>query len=155
MENKLKLLIADDHPIFRKGLVELISESPEYLVCGEAENGKAALEIMRTNNPQIAILDINMPVLNGFDVAKSAKNEGLSTQIIFLTMHNEEELFNKAMDLGVRGYILKECAVKDILDCIHHVVEGKYYISPVISDYLVKRSVRYRAAQLRNRQLIN
>lgn len=140
MEKILNLLIADDHPIFRKGLVELISESPEYEICGEAENGNVALELIRSKTPSIAILDINMPGMNGFDVLKAVGNEGLSTKIIFLTMHNEEELFNKAMDLGVKGYILKECAAKDILDCIHSVAEGRHYISPVISDYLVKRS---------------
>lgn len=140
MEKKINIIIADDHPIFRKGLVELISNVPQLSICGEAENGNYALELIQKEKPSVAILDINMPELNGFEVAKNVKAQGLPVYLIFLTMYNEEELFNKAMDLGIRGYILKECAVKDILDCILSVAEGKYYISPVISDYLVNRS---------------
>ncbi|MFA4923036.1 MAG: response regulator transcription factor [Ignavibacteriaceae bacterium] len=140
MKNSINLIIADDHPIFRKGLIDLISAIPQFSICGEAENGNAAMDLILKQNPAIAILDINMPGMNGFDIAKKVKSLQLPVKIIFLTMYNEEELFNKAMDLGVKGYILKECAVKDILDCIHSVAEGKHYISPAISDYLVNRS---------------
>ena len=141
MEKKINILVADDHPIFRKGLVELISDVPQLFVCGEAEDGNSAIELIQLTKPSIAILDINMPGMNGFDVAKEVRSLKLPVFIIFLTMYNEEELFNKAMDLGVRGYILKECAAKDILDCILSVAKGKHYISPVISDYLVNRSM--------------
>lgn len=140
MDNAPKLIIADDHPIFRKGLVDLITSTTRFSICGEAENGNTAFELIKKLTPDIAILDINMPGMNGFDIAKKVKSEEMTVNIIFLTMYNEEELFNKAMDLGVKGYILKECAVKDILDCIQSVADGKYYISPVISDYLVNRS---------------
>jgi DNA-binding NarL/FixJ family response regulator len=140
MKNNIEIIIADDHPIYRKGLVELISAISQFSICGEAEDGNAAMELILKYNPAIAILDINMPGLNGFDIAKKVKSQQLPVKIIFLTMYNEEELFNKAMDLGVKGYILKECAVKDILDCIQSVAEGKHYISSVISDYLVNRS---------------
>lgn len=140
MANNPKLIIADDHPIFRKGLVDLITSTTRFSICGEAENGNTAFELIKKLTPDIAILDINMPGMNGFDIAKKVKYEEIKVNIIFLTMYNEEELFNKAMDLGVKGYILKECAVKDILDCIQSVADGKYYISPVISDYLVNRS---------------
>ena len=140
MDNNPKLIIADDHPIFRKGLVDLITSTTRFSICGEAENGNVAFDLIKELTPDIAILDINMPGMNGFDIAKKVKSEALKVNIIFLTMYNEEELFNKAMDLGVKGYILKECAVKDILDCIQSVADGKYYISPVISDYLVNRS---------------
>lgn len=141
MKNKINIIIADDHPIFRRGLVELISVIPQFSICGEAEDGNAAMELIQKQNPKIAILDINMPGMNGFDIAKKVKAQKLPVNIIFLTMYNEEELFNKAMDLGVKGYILKECAAKDILDCVQSVAEGKHYISPVISDYLVNRSL--------------
>lgn len=140
MKNVTKLIIADDHPLFRKGLVDLISTIPQFSICAEADDGIQALELIKKNVPDIAILDINMPGMNGFDVAKKVKAEQPSINIIFLTMYNEEELFNKAMELGVKGYVLKECAVKDILDCIIAVSEGKHYISAVISDYLVNRS---------------
>ncbi|MFA6979447.1 MAG: response regulator transcription factor [Ignavibacteriaceae bacterium] len=140
MKKLTKLIIADDHPLFRKGLVDLISTISQFSICGQADDGIEAIDLIKKNNPDIAILDINMPGMNGFDVAKKIKSDKLAVDIIFLTMYNEEELFNKAMDLGVKGYILKECAVKDILDCIISVSEGKHYISPVISDYLVNRS---------------
>lgn len=140
MKNLTKLIIADDHPLFRKGLVDLISTTSQFSICGEADNGLEAIDLILKKVPDIAILDINMPGMNGFDVAQKAKSEHLAVDIIILTMYDEEELFNKAMDLGVKGYLLKECAVKDILDCIISVSEGKHYISPVISDYLVNRS---------------
>jgi len=139
MEKTIKLIIADDHPVFLKGLIEVISEDNSLEIVSSAANGELALNQIQKLKPDIAVLDINMPGLTGFEVAKKSCEMKLSARIIFLTMHKEEDIFNKALDLGVMGYILKESASEDIIECIKTVSENKHYISPIISDFLIKR----------------
>jgi len=140
MGNKTSIIIADDHPIFRKGLVDLISDEKKFDIIAEAENGLEALNQIKSLQPEIAILDINMPKLNGFEVVKELSKINSKTKIIFLTMHKEEHILSKAIDFQVMGYILKECATDDIIDCINYVAQDKQYISPAISELLIKRS---------------
>jgi len=90
----------------------------------------------------IAVLDIDMPKMGGLTVAREIQQQKLEVDVIFLTMYKEEDLFNEAMDVGGRAYVLKDSAVNDILDAIHTVADGKYYISPALSDHLIKRSAR-------------
>ncbi len=135
----MTLLIAEDHPVFRKGLKDIVSEAPGYQVVGETGDGSAVLDLVRTRTPDVLLLDLNLPGCNGLEIARKIREENLSVHIIVLTMHNEEAMFNKAMDLGVHGYVLKESAVQDILDCIKTVAGGRYYISPTISQYLIRR----------------
>lgn len=139
MNKKNKIVIADDHPVFRKGLIDIISEEDNFEITAEAENGMEALELIDIHQPDIAVLDINMPLMNGFEVAKELKKKQSKTKIIFLTMHKEEYILNKALDYHAKGYILKECAVDDIIDCINYVAQNKDYISPAISNLLLKR----------------
>lgn len=134
------ILIADDHPIVRSGLRTVLEKHPELKVVHEAENGDSALQLIRQSRPDVAILDIEMPVMDGFGVARSVQDEDLGVHLIFMTMHKDEQTFNKAMDLGVRGFILKENAVADIVSAIGLVMEGKHYISPSLSEYLMQRS---------------
>jgi len=140
MKKTCNILIADDHPVFRKGLTDLISEYSDHNIIAEAENGQQAADMIGTLQPDIAILDIDMPGLSGFEVAKELNRQKSKTKIIFLTMHKEEEILNKALDYNAGGYILKECAVDDIIDCINYVAEGKVYVSPVISGLFLKRN---------------
>ena len=141
MSDPIHILIADDHPLFRRGLCSLIESDPGMRVVREAANGAEALRLMRELKPAVAILDLDMPEMSGLETTRAAQDEGLESQIIFLTMYKEEDVFNEAMDLGARGYVLKESAVADILDCIRAVAGGRYYISPAISDFLVNRNV--------------
>jgi DNA-binding NarL/FixJ family response regulator len=134
------ILVADDHPVFRKGLIDIISEEESLQIIADAADGKSAFKIISEKLPDIAILDINMPELTGFDVAKAMIKQKSKTKIIFLTMHKEKEILNKAFDFSAAGYILKECAVDEIIDCINFVKEGKTYISPQISNILLERS---------------
>ncbi len=108
----------------------------------EAENGEEALRVIRKEQPQIAVLDIEMPKMTGFDVALRVQNERLPVTLVFLTMFKEEHVFNKAMDVGVKGYVLKENTIAEILQCLRVVTDGKYYLSPSISDFLVRRNTR-------------
>jgi DNA-binding NarL/FixJ family response regulator len=153
--NKLRVLIADDHPIFRKGLVLAVSTERSIEIVGEAENGQEALDLIEKLKPEIILLDIEMPVLNGLQVAGEIIKRELPVNIIFLTMYKEEDMFNEVMDLGVKGYVLKESAVSDIAKGIKTVAEGKYFLSPAISDYLISRTNRTRSLLKKKPQLKN
>lgn len=139
MHKTTTIIIADDHSLVRKGLRQVL-ETLSHVQIYEAEEGETALKLARERKPHIIILDIEMPKLNGFDVAKQIQRESLKTDVIFLTMFKEENVFNKAMDIGVKGYVLKENTVAEIVQCITAVQEGKYYLSPSISEFLVRRN---------------
>jgi len=131
-----KIFVADDHPIFRKGLIEIISSESDFDVVGECGDGISALEFIVEKKPDIAILDIQMPKMNGFDVLKKINELRLPTKVVFLTMHSEENIFEKAIDLGAKAYLLKESVTDDIIQCINNVLQGKFYVSGSISNYL-------------------
>jgi DNA-binding NarL/FixJ family response regulator len=139
MNSKTTLLIADDHPIFRSGLRETITADPSFEIVGEAGDGARALQLIETLRPDVAILDIHMPQRNGLDVARVAWERELPTKLIMLTMYDDEDLFNEAMNLGVAGYVLKESAVSDLLDAVRCVMGGRPFISPVIAGFLLNR----------------
>ena len=136
------ILIADDHPVFRKGLRDIISEENRFAVVGDTGDGGNVLELLRELKPDVLLLDLNMPGTNGLDVAASIQHENIPIRVVVLTMHKEEAVFNKVMDLGARGYVIKESAVQDILESINAVVNDEYYISPSLSQYLLKRRTK-------------
>jgi DNA-binding NarL/FixJ family response regulator len=133
MESELRIVIADDHPIVRQGLRQVIETDPELKVIAEAGDGRRALELIRELRPDIAILDIDMPHLDGFSTARAVIEERLPVTIIFLTIHSEEELFHAALDLGVKGYVLKDTAVDEVINSIRAVAAGRHYTSLPIS----------------------
>ena len=140
--DKIQILIADDHPVFRGGLRMMIQSEARLAIVAEAEDGVMALELIRKFQPDVAVLDVDMPQADGFAVARELQNSNLHTQIIFLTMYKDEGLFNQAMDLGVKGYILKDSVIADITAGIKAAAAGKNYISPTLSTFLVNRSRR-------------
>lgn len=142
MTKKTTILIADDHPLFRKGLKEVIVANERLSVVHESSDGVDALRFIEEQKPEIAILDVDMPGLKGLDVAKAAEKKRLPVKIVILTMYNEADIFHRAMDLGVMGYVLKESAVDEILGCIKTVAGGKPFVSPALSVHLLKRSPR-------------
>src|SRR5262245_26432309 len=142
MSDKINLIVADDHPIVRQGLVQIISAAPEINVVAEAGDGETALKLIQELRPDIALLDINLPRMTGFDVMFEVERKKLPVKVIFLTMHSEEELFNEAMDLGARGYLLKESAITEIVEAIKRVAAGHSYISAAITAYLLNRRRR-------------
>jgi DNA-binding NarL/FixJ family response regulator len=137
MDAEIRLVIADDHPIVRQGLRQTIEASPDLKVLAEAGDGQAALERIRELRPDIVLLDVDMPKLHGFAVARAVRDEGLAVEIIFLTVHSEEEFFKKALELDAKGYVLKDCAVTDIVSAIRAVAAGQHYTSPSLTSYLV------------------
>ncbi|MEW6130200.1 MAG: response regulator transcription factor [Acidobacteriota bacterium] len=142
MNNEITILIADDHPIVRKGLRETIEEESKFMVLAEVKNGQEALEAIEKFAPQITILDVDMPVMNGFEAAREIKAKKLTTEIIFLTMHRDEDLFNEAIDLGAKGFVLKDSALSEIVECIKAVASKNHFTSHALTSFLINRSRR-------------
>lgn len=152
---KINIIIADDHPIFRNGLKQIIEEEGNIEIIGFAENGEKAYEIIKELQPDIAVLDIDMPKMTGMQVLKKLNGEKINTKIIFLTVFASEDIFDEAMDLGACGYVLKDCAVNDIAECISRVSEDNYYLSPSISNFLVSRRDKMKKLELEKPALSN
>ena len=139
MKNKLTILIADDHPMIRDSLRHAIESNTEWEVAGEAQDGEVAIELINKLQPAIVILDISMPVRNGFEVVSALRQKKVQTQVIFLTMHRNEDFFQRALDLDVRGYVLKDSAVIDVVSAIKAVSRGEHYTSPALTSYLIRK----------------
>ena len=139
MTTQITVLIADDHPIFRKGLREIIEAEPSLQLVGEAEDGARALALIKELRPQVAVLDVDMPQLDGVSVARTVQQENLSTAIVLLTMHRNERFFNAALDLGVCGYVLKDSAISEIVAAIRAVTTGHRFVTPLLTDFLLNR----------------
>lgn len=137
----ISIVLADDHPMFRDGLRYTIERNTTYTIAGEASDGEEAYRLIKDKRPAIAILDVEMPKMNGLDVAHRVNSDNLPVAVIILTMYEEYALFNKAIDAGVKGYILKESAVHDILAGVSKVAGGEYYFSPSLTGYLMKRNL--------------
>lgn len=138
MNNNLKILIADDHPIMREGLRYVLEQSG-FSNIKEAKNGQEALDLLLKNDFDVVTLDVEMPLMRGFEVSRKIIENKLQTKIIFLTMYKDEQMFSEAMDLGALGYVLKENAVEDIIECIKNVTLGYHYISPALSHFVIKK----------------
>ncbi len=142
MNPEIRILIADDHPVFRAGLRQIIEMNTGLKVVAEAEDGMMALERVREHQPDVAVLDVDMPGMDGFEVVRALRQEKLVVEVVFLTMHKDEDIFNEAMNIDVRGYVVKDSAVTDIVASIRSVCAGHPYISPALSAYLLNRTQR-------------
>ena len=140
--SQITIVIADDHPVFRRGLRMIIQSDQQLRIIAEADDGKSALELINRLAPEVAVLDVNMPEMTGFEVVRELRKTTLATQFIFLTMHKDEAMFNTSMDLGVKGYLLKESAVEDITEGIKAVAAGENFISAALATFLFNRSRR-------------
>jgi len=142
MENQIKIVMADDHPIVRQGLRQIIETDRAISIVAEAGDGVAVLEQVENHQPNVVVLDIDMPEMDGFDVVREFKRKNIKIEVVFLTMHSESEIFEEAMDLGVKGYVLKDSAVTDIVASIKSVAAGKPFLSPAVSSLLLNRRNR-------------
>lgn len=139
MTDAVTVVIAEDHPLFRRGLTEVLGGAPEFRIVGEAGDGEAALALIRRTRPRIALLDIDMPKVSGLAVAEAIRREALGVAVVMLTMYKDAGLFRRALDVGALGYVLKDSAVTDIVACLHMVASGRAYISPALSSELLER----------------
>lgn len=147
MANVTRILIADDHPIFRQGLRQLFESRDGFQVVGEAGDGRTALREIEAQRPEVAILDLDMPEMDGFAVARSLKEKQIAVELVFLTMYKDQEMFNEALDLGVKAYVLKDSAVTDLIGAVRAVLAGTNFISPSLSSYLINRHNRANALE--------
>lgn len=139
MSEPVTIVIADDHPLFRKGVREVLRNDPVVELVGEAADGDGALRLIVERRPAVAILDLDMPRQGGLAVAEAVRRQALPVALIILTMHDDGRMLERALDLGVRGYVLKESAENELLACVHLVAAGRTYISPALSRHLVTR----------------
>lgn len=134
----IRVVIADDHAIFREGLIKLLASSPMIEVTGNAGNGEEALRLILDNKPDVAIIDISMPGMDGLRILEHLQRDGNpGTKVIFLTMHNNPSLASKAVKLGASGYVLKESTFKDLIYAVETVASGQKFISASVSEGLI------------------
>ncbi len=133
----IKVLIADDHLLIRAGVKSLLEKIKEVEVVGEASNGREALKLLIEFKPDLLLLDISMPELNGLDVAQRVRHDSPATRIIILSMHNHEEYVLQALRSGASGYLLKDAAPNELEIAINAVMKDEIYLSPSISKHLV------------------
>jgi DNA-binding NarL/FixJ family response regulator len=138
MAGKVSIIVADDHPVFRQGLRQIIEAEPDFEILGEAGDGNQALDLIRKLKPTVAVLDISMPPPDGLSVVRTLREENVQVEIIFLTTYREESIFKSALDLEVKGYVLKDSAPNDIVSGIKAVCRGEHYTSPLMTSYLIK-----------------
>ena len=137
-----KVLIADDHGVVRKGLRLLLEQYPELVVVGEAANGREAVTMAATLSPQVVVLDVGMPILNGIEAAEQILKTNSQIGVILLTMHADESYVLRALHVGVKGYLLKESAEDDLLLAIRSVANGKPFFSRAINEVLLEDYMR-------------
>ena len=139
MIGQITVIIADDHPLFRRGLVEVLEAENAFRIIAEAADGGDALALIERHVPVIALLDVNMPGMSGLEIAERVRALELPSAVVLLTMYREPAIFRRALDAGVKGYVLKDSAVVEIVACLHTVAAGRAYISPVLSTELLAR----------------
>ncbi len=147
--SKITILIADDHTVVRQGIRSLLEMEPDLTIVGEASQGQEALVKCRELQPDLVLTDISMPGLNGLELAGAIHAEGLTTKVIFLTMHEEPEYFFQGIASGASGYVVKGASADELLTAIRSVHEGGVYLQPslakeLVSDYLrTKKAAAY------------
>ena len=133
-----RILLADDHKIIRDGLRSLLEKEKDMVVAGEAENGRNALQLTRKLNPDVVIMDISMPDLNGIDAARQILGELPGVKVVALSMHSEKQYVEGMLKAGVSGYLLKDTAFEELVKAIRIVCVGKKYLSPDITDIVLQ-----------------
>ncbi len=143
MKARIKVVIVDDHPLFRSGTAAGEWNPIHALrLAEETGDGATALRLILEQKPEVAVLDVNIPGHTGLEIAQALQAKKSPTRVIILTMHKEEALINRALDFGVKGFVLKENAAENILDAIKAVAAGEHYLSPEVSGHLVRRHSR-------------
>jgi len=143
----------DDHPLLRRGVRDAIAENPRFQIVGEASDGLEALRLVRSLKPQIAVVDIDMPHLNGLEMLRALRQLSFPVKTIILTMFKEEDMFNAALDLGALAYVVKENAANDVLAALEKVTRGETFFSTVLWEAGQRRSDRVQQLLLSKPQI--
>jgi DNA-binding NarL/FixJ family response regulator len=139
----IRILLCDDHAVIRRGLRLLLDQQEDFEVVGEASDGREAVSLAEALKPDIAVLDITMPNLNGIEAARQISAKQLGTAIVVLSMHADESFVLKALKAGARGYVLKEAPESELIKAVRALAEGKSFFSPAVSRMLVEDYVRH------------
>lgn len=153
MTEQIKVLIVDDHPLLRCGLRDVIERNARFTVVGEAGEGQEALRMIVCFKPDIAVLDIDMPGLNGLETIRAIRELSFPVKVIVLTMYKEEDMFNAAMDLGAKAYVLKENAANEIVAALEKVERNESFLSTMMLAAGQRRSDRVRQLLLSKPQI--
>lgn len=140
---KIKVLLADDHTILREGIRSLLENEPDIEVIAEAEDGHQAVKIATQQKPDVILMDIAMPRLNGLEATSQIKKINPDAKILILTMHDSEEYIRKALASGAMGYILKDAASRELLNAIRAVYRGEAVLSPAITRLVIEDYLRW------------
>jgi two-component system response regulator NreC len=139
---QIRILLADDHTVMRSGLKLLLEREADFVVVGEAADGRAAIQLVEAISPDVVVMDVAMPVLNGIDAAARITASRPRTGVVVLSMHSDESYVLRALKSGVKGYLLKDSAESDLIAAVRHVMTGKPFFSPAISNMLVQDYIR-------------
>jgi Response regulator containing a CheY-like receiver domain and an HTH DNA-binding domain len=137
MSEPIRIVLADDHPIFRRGLREVLEAEKDFRVVAECADGEEALAAIESQRPAVVLLDVDMPKQDGFAVVRALRERGIETKVVLLTMHGRDDLLRAAFSQGVRGYVVKDGAVLDVVHAIRDVLEGRPFISSSLSATLL------------------
>lgn len=130
----IKVLLADDHKIVRDGLRSLLEKDDELRVVGEASNGQIAVELCRELSPDVVVMDIGMPVMNGIEATEKIISDHPKAKVVGLSMHSDRRFVSSMLEAGASGYLLKDCAFDQLVDAIHTVLDGQIYLGPGIAS---------------------
>ena len=139
---KIRILLADDHKLMRSGLRVLLEQQADLTVVGEASDGREAVALVASQRPDVLVMDIGMPSLNGIEAAGQITQSRPETAIVMLSMHSDESYVLRALKAGAKGYLLKDSAEADLIRAVHAVAEGKSFFSPAVSKVLLDDYVR-------------
>jgi two-component system, NarL family, response regulator DegU len=139
MNEKISIIMADDHPIVRKGLRLMLDDEPDLEILAECSDGAMAIKETLAHQPDVLILDVDMPHKNGLEVLEKLKEESFTGKVILLTVHSEQEFFDESIDLGANGYLLKDGLAEEIVIAIKTVITGQSYISPALTTLLLRQ----------------
>lgn len=143
----IRVVVAEDHALVRAGICSLLEKLPGVEVVGEASDGREALELLKTQAPHVALLDISMPGMNGLEAAARAARRFPATRVILLSMHANEEYVHRALKAGVAGYLLKDSGTAELELAVRAVARGETYLSPAISKQVISDYVRRTGAE--------
>ncbi|ADY28564.1 response regulator transcription factor [Cellulophaga lytica] len=146
MSSTISIVLADDHSLVRDGIRSLLEEEKDLVVVAEVSNGKEAIDIVEEKKPDLLIIDIRMPVMNGIDAVEVLNKKGSITKTIILSMHDSEEYILKSVDAGANGYLLKDTGKVEFIKAIHTVQQGGKYFSGDISNVLVNNLLHNKTA---------
>jgi DNA-binding NarL/FixJ family response regulator len=139
---KIRILLADDHTVMRAGLRLLLERQPDLTVVGEAADGRQAVELADSQDPDVAVIDIGMPNLNGIEATRQISSRHPGTAVVILSMHTDESYIIRALKAGARAYLLKDSAEADLIRAVRTVCDGKSFFSPAVSKMLLEDYVR-------------